>query len=433
MTHTVQPATLRVTDRAATRAPGGPTDVPTSRTTQVCITAPPTGSPVVRLRGRFAPQHGTFALLVRPAEKARGKRTRKTVSVPFFHALGKNLSTVGAYTNQTSEFRAQIAHWFAAYDAKELVVFDAHALYPGTMRAIFEYACTVPRITFACEPGYYERTRDAVHAAGATTTPLAWDTLVHRLPLAPDRNPAPAPSYEMRHLPECDFLLFRHNARVLNTPERFKAINTDYRNAYKHALDLDLADGLDAVVATIARVTADAVTTAPIMVALRATQAALLTRGWLLTAHRDKALGTLCSVRSPNPTDEHWAALHGYVRTARVAGVTLYLLNVPPNDLNAVTIGDVQDALDLGHLRGTPIPDLARPLLKAHLHHRADQDAEPTDPYLNQKGPRRHLEDLIDARRHLGIPIDARFLRGGSLTHAERPIWRFGLDLRNLT
>ena len=123
----------------------GPTGAPLTPQ-QVYITEPPSGSPLPLLQGRFAREHGTFALLVRPAEKVRGKRTRKTVSVPFFHALGKDLSTVGAYTNQTSEFREQIAHWFTAYDARELVVFDAHALYPATMRAIFEYGATVPNI-----------------------------------------------------------------------------------------------------------------------------------------------------------------------------------------------------------------------------------------------------------------------------------------------
>jgi hypothetical protein len=400
--------------------------------------SPPGTSPIPLLRGRFAPEHGTFAVLIRPAEAVRGKRTRKTVAIPFFHALGKNLATVGSYTNQSSEFRSQIAHWFAAYDAQELVVFDAHAMFPATMAAIFEYAATVPRITFACEPGYGQRTRDAVHAAavtgvnlGVTSTWLDWDTLVDRLPVAPTVIAPPPAPYTMRHLPVCDFLLFRNQARLTNEPAVFDAIDDDYRRAYTAALDVEPT--LDAVVTMVAAVTREATDTAPIMVALRATQVALLARGWLLTAHQDKAMGTLCAIRPPNPTDAHWRSLHGYVRTQRVAGVALYLLNVAPDDLNTVTISDVEIALNTGVLGSTPIPDLARPLLKAQLHHRRSEGAEPGDGYLNQRGPRRHLEDLIDARRHLGIPIDARFLRNGTLTHTERPIWRFGLDLRNLT
>lgn len=135
------------------------------------IAEAPGGSPPALLHGRFANEHGTFALLIGPAEKTRSKTTRKTVSIPFFHALGKNLRTVGGYTGQTSEFRAQIQHWFAAYEARELVVFNAVVLCPGTMRAIFEYAATVKRITFVTEPGDYEKTRNAVHAAGITTKP----------------------------------------------------------------------------------------------------------------------------------------------------------------------------------------------------------------------------------------------------------------------
>lgn len=379
----------------------------------------------------FSAEHGTFALLIGAAEKVRGKRTRKTVSIPFFHCLSKNLGTVGSYTGQTSEFRSQIQHWFTAYDARHLVVFNGEVLFPATMEAVFEYAATVPEITFVCEPGGYERTLAAVQATGITATRLPWNDLLDRLPVIPPPEPLPEPAYGMEDLPTVDFLLFRHHARTLNEPDRFAAIDADYRTAYSAALSVE--PDLDTVVAMLAEVTRHATDTAPIMVALRATQVALLTRGWLLNAHQDKAIGTLCSVRSPNPTDTHWRALHGYVRTQRVAGVTLYLLDVPPDDLNTITVGDVDGFLRDGHLRGQPIPDLARPLLKAHLSFRRAESAEDNDPYLNQKGPRRHLEDLIDARRHLGIPIDARFLRGGSLTHTQRPIWRFGLELRDLT
>lgn len=398
---------------------------------KVHVSEPPAPNPPALLRGRFSAEHGTFALLIGAAEKVRGKRTRKTVSIPFFHCLGKNLGTVGSYTGQTSEFRAQIQHWFAAYDARHLVVFNGEVLFPATMEAVFEYAATVETVTFVCEPGGYERTRTAVQAAGIATTRLPWEDLLDRLPVVPDPEPLPEPAYGMEHLPNVEFLMFRHHARTLNTPERFAAIDADYRNAYQAALTVE--PDLDTIVAMLAEVTRHATVTAPIMVALRATQVAMLTRGWLLTAHQDKAIGTLCSVRSPNPTDAHWRALHGYVRTQRVAGVALYLLDVPPDDLNTVIVGEVEGFLRDGHLRGRPIPDLARPLLKAHLSFRRAENAGDADAYLNQKGPRRHLEDLIDARRHLGIPIDARFLRGGSLTHTQRPIWRFGLELRDLT
>lgn len=397
----------------------------------VFISESPTGNPPALLKGRFSPHAGTFALLVGPAEKARTKRTRKTISIPFFHCLGKNLRTVGSYTGQSSEFRAQIQHWFAAYDAQHLVVFNAAALYPATMAAVFEYAATVPTITFVCEPGAYERTRAAVHAAGVTTTRLDWEDLTDRLPVIAEPAQVVQPGYDLSHLPVTDFLLFRHGARTLNTPERFAAIDTDYRAAYTAALTIE--PDLDTVVATLAKVTRHATVTAPIMVSMRATQAALLTRGWLLTAHQDKAMGTLCSVRSPNPTEAHWRALHGYVRTPRVAGVTLYLLDVPPGDLNTVTVGEVETYLATGCVGDQPIPDLARPLLKAHLHYRRSEGATSDDPYLNQKGPRRHLEDLIDARRHLGIPIDARNLHGVALSHTHRAIWRFGLELRDMT
>lgn len=398
---------------------------------KVYISECPSGSPPALLRGRFAADHGSFALLIGTAEKVRGKRTRKSVSIPFFHCLGKNLGTVGSYTGQTNEFRSLIQHWFTAYDAKHLVVFNGEVLYPGTMSAVFEYAAPVPDVTFVCEPGTYEKTRAAVHATGVATTRLDWDDLLKRLPRVPQPQPLPEPTYDMHHLPVTDFLLFRYEARILNTPEVFSAIDADYRRAYRHALEVET--DLDAVVAMIANVTSTATITAPIMVALRATQAALLTRGWLLSANQDKAIGTLCAVRSPNPTKAHWRAIQGYVRTDRAAGVTLYLLDVPPGNLNNITLGDIATVLKVGHIDGRAIPDDALPMLKAHLSWRRSQGADDADPFLNQKGERRHLEDLIDARRHLGIPIDARFLRGGKLSHTHRPIYRFGLELRDLT
>ena len=238
-------------------------------------------------------------------------------------------------------------------------MFNGEVLYPPTVEAVFEYAAPVEAVTFVCEPGGYARTRAAIHAAGITTTRLPWDDLLARLPLVPDPVPLPEPDYTMDHLPAVDFLLFRHQARTLNTPERFAAIDADYRTAYQAALDVE--PDLDTVVAMIADVTRHATVTAPIMVALRATQAALFTRGWLLGAHQDKAIGVLCSVRSPNPTDAHWRALHGYVRTPRAAGVALYLLNVPLDDLNTITVGDIETFLDEGHMNGRPHPDLGPP------------------------------------------------------------------------
>lgn len=408
------------------------------------ITEAPAPNPPALLRDAFSREAGTFALFVPPAGTVRNKQTRKTLGIPFFDCLGKNLGLVGAYTVTTPEFRHQIEHWFSAYNARHLVVFNGDALAKGGVEAVLEYAAPVPQVTFVAEPGQHEKVRRAVQAAEVPVSRLAWDDLLNALPDLPQSHRTIGPNartasavpgetpvpYEMGHLPTVDFLLFRHQARTLNTPERFAAIDADYRAAYKAALDFEPEQA--AVIAGIAEVTREATSTAPIMVALRATQAALLTRGWLLAAHPDKAIGTLCAIRPPRPTDDHWRALHGYVRTARVAGVALFLLDVPPGDLNAITVGDVAGFLREGAVRGRPIPALARPLLQVHHSVRISQGAAPGDPYLNQKGARRHHEDLIDARRHLSIPIDARQLHS-TLAHSHRALWRIGLELRDLT
>ena len=68
---------------------------------EIYISEPPAPNPPALLRGRFSKETGTFALLIGPAEKARSKRTRKTISIPFFHCLEKNLGTIGSFTAQT--------------------------------------------------------------------------------------------------------------------------------------------------------------------------------------------------------------------------------------------------------------------------------------------------------------------------------------------
>ncbi len=396
---------------------------------KIFLTAPPSGGAPALLGGRFDPMAGTCAVVVGPSETQK-KLTRKSVAFPVFRALGKNSSLVGSYTNSTNEYRSYIATWFAAYPVNELVVFNGKVMSHGTLAGFFEYAATVPHVTFVAEPGQLEATRSTLWAAGYTAEPLDWDELLTRIPALPPTPPPAPPVYEMHHLPVCDFLLFRNRARTLNTPERFTGIDHDYQRAYTTALGVE--PDLDAVIDAMSDLCRDAATTAQMLVILRGTQQALLARGWFLGAHADRTLGTLSSIKPPNPTDADWQALHGYTTTRRPATAALYLLDVPRNTLGNVTMTHVDQWLTDDTINGRPIPPLARVIVRAHHLRRSDEGAEPGDPYLGHNGPTGLVEDLTQTRRHTGIPIDARPLRHDT-THTTRPLLRLGLELRSLT
>lgn len=399
----------------------------------VYLASPPENtSPVSSLSGRFDRFQGAIPILIRPADKNRRRITTKNVNLSLFHALGKDLRTVGSYAAETLALRQQTQAWLHAYNTHTAVIFDGHFLTDAVMRDLIDYLTPVTRVVFACEPGQAEHIRKTLANTGTHATDTDWNTLQGWLPTPGSayRPATPPPAYTLDDLPRSDFLTFRHDARRLNEPRTWEAIDQDYRAAYKRALDveLDLAD----IIRTLAHTTAEATSTGPLLVALRATQAALLTRGTLLAAHADKALGTLAAIKPTKPTDQHWLALNGYLGTARGAGAALYLLDTPPDQLNDVRLDDIATWLDSNQVNSHTLHPLARPLLAAHLHTRTTGHATGSNSYLNRPG-RSAIDDLIDARRHLGIPIDARNLKPAHIAHTHRPLYRFGLELRNLT
>lgn len=247
-----------------------------------------------------------------------------------------------------------------------------------------------------------------------------------------ESSDGPPDGYTFANLPTVDFLVFRHTARQINTPSVFAGIDRDYVNAYRAATDVE--PNIDAVLAHLDTITWPAHTTAPILVAIKATQAALFRRGWILRARSDALIGTLTSVRHPRPLEQNWTALRAYIRPERSAAVTLYLLGVPAPDLPTLTVADVAHALDVGTLNGRAIPTAARPLLTAELLRRTSEGHAQTDPYLTLPpvNPRRHMEFIIDARRDLDLPIDGRGIRTANATQQTRLLYTLGLDLKEL-
>jgi hypothetical protein len=406
----------------------------------IVVTETPSGSiPPVEVAGRFDPDRGSLQIQFSPTDRTPG-----AVALTLLDALGKDLRVTGSHAVRTAEHRIYAPIWVRAQAIHTVAVVNAQSLRPDTVEHLIAMIRTVEDLILVCEPGHapstVSRFRTLTHR-GHPVAPTPWHQFEHTCPKhAPRAVPVPRDGYALGHLPPTDFTLFRDACRRVNSHHRFAAIDAEYVWFYKAGKTVP--PDIDSVIDHIADITREATTTAPILVAVRATQNALFDRGWLLQAQADKLLGTLTSVRHPKPTPEHWRALLTYIRPERAATVALYLLGVPTTALNTRSVADIRSAVTQGSISDQPIPKAAIPLLTAELLRREHEHASADDSYLNLRGARRHLEILIDARRDLAIPIDARRdlaipidgrnLRDDHLKQSTRPLYRLGLKVSRL-
>lgn len=395
----------------------------------ILVTEPPIGTiPHRALANRFDLDTGGLALHL-PLEARR----IGPIGLAILQAMGKDLTVTGGNAVRNDEHTRYAPVWSAAHGIRHVAVLDGQRVTAAMAHHLRALLGPDTEIVAVCESGTARRTHRLLNRDGADAHALDWDQFLTAHPVqAPPTTTGPDRRYTMGHLPSVDFLAFRHTARQVNTADVFAAIDADYVTAYKAATTID--PDIDAVLAHLDETTWTATSTAPILVAIKATQAALFRRGWLLRARPDQLTGTLCTVRHPRATDHDWRALRAYIRPERSAATALFLLNVAAPDIPAVTIADIDTALATGTLNGEPIPDLARPLLTAELLRRRTEGHPDTAPYvtLPPVNPRRHLEFIIDARRDLDLPIDGRTIRTENAAQRTRLLYTLGLDLRSL-
>lgn len=396
----------------------------------ILVTEPPIGTiPHGALANRFGLDTGGLALHL-PLEARR----IGPIGLAILQAMGKDLTVTGGNAVRNDEHTRYAPVWASAHNLRNVAVLDGQRVTAAMAQHLRTLLGSSTEIVAVCESGTARRTVRLLNRDGADAHPLDWDDYVADHPVqTPPAGSRPEHRYAMDHVPPVDFLLFRHTARQANTADVFAAINADYTTAYKAATTV--TPDIDAVLAHLDETTWTAISTAPIVVAIKATQAALFHRGWILRARSDQLTGTLCTVRHPRATDHDWRKLRAYIRPERSAATALFLLNVAAPDIPSVTIADIDTALATGALNGEPIPDLARPLLTAELLRRRTEGHPETDPYLTLPpgNPRRHLEFIIDARRDLDLPIDGRTIRTDNATQRTRLLYSLGLDLRSLT
>jgi hypothetical protein len=392
------------------------------------LTEAPNGTiPHRDLADRFDLDWGTLALHLKLEDRRIGP-----IALTLLETMGKTLQVTGGNAVRTVEHVAHAPIWARAHNLTTVAVLDAQNL---TVAMVRHLNTLLPDVTLVgvCDHGTYDTAHRVLQWGGGTVHPLPWDQFDQDHPHRPAPTlPPPTDGYTMADLPHVDFLMFRHTARQLNDADRFTAIDEHYRDAYTAAHTVEPT--IDAVIAHLDTITWPAHTTAPVVVAVRATQAALFKRGWLLRVRTDQLIGNLSSVRHPRPTDRDWKALRAYIRPERSAATALYLLGMSARDIPTLTIGDVEAALEAGTLQGRAIPDLARSLLMAEALRRRAEGHDTADPYLTLPAvnDRRHLEFIIDARRDLDMPIDARQIRNHTYGQSARTLNSLGLEIRSL-
>lgn len=393
----------------------------------LAIAEAPLGTiPHRELANRFDIDRGSLLLHLAVNEISPG-----AIALTLLQAMGKDLRVTGGHSVRTDEHRTYAPIWAGAHNLTVVALLDAQQLRPAAIQRARGMLPHDTTLTLVCEPGQRERTRRRLQRYNLVSEPVEWADWLSAHPTVPQEERSTTDHYGLDHLPLADFLTFRHACRALNGSERFTAIDADYRRTYNAATAVPATTG--AVIDHLADVTTDATSTAPMLVALRATQAAFFARGHLLHAHTDRILGVLSCNRAPQPADHDWRALRAYTRPERSAVAALYLLGVQANALLTVTVARIADALDRNSIDKRAIPPLARPLLATQLARRIAEGATSDDVYLNLRGARRHLEILIDARRDLGLPIDGRNLRDDDTSNATRLLHRLGLELRSLS
>lgn len=354
------------------------------------------------------------------------------MALTLLQTMGKRLDVTGGYSVRQVEHVEYAPFWSQAHDLTDVAVLNAQSLTSAMVRHLHQLLPGV-RLTGISEPGTGRRTTATLRWESGEVIPLPWDEFDQAHPRLPLVDEVVTEPYGISDLPYVDFLTFRATTRALSTPQVFAAVDADYRRAYQAATSVE--PSLDALIEHLDAVTWEARTTAPLVVAIRATQAALFARGWLMKVRTDQLLGTLTSERHPRPLDSDWRALRAYIRPERSATAALYLLGTPAATIPEITIADIDKALTSGCLNGHPIPTLAKPLLHAELLRRRADGQPDNAPYLRLPpgNPRRHLEFIIDARRDLHLPIDGRQIRNRTHSHSIRTINSLGIDLRTLT
>ena len=344
------------------------------------------------------------------------------------------LAALGAREDIRSSARGRLdddAHaviWLAAHRTRTVVCASPQPLKTATLEHLAGLCAAAGNdLRLACDTGHARRTTDRLGAVGATS--VGWDDAVAALPPAaphpaePD-PPDPAEWDGRTALPRTDFTAFRDDCRRLLPPDQHAAVDALYAATARRVRDDPADPGEVAVYSSLGRDLDACATLDEALTVLRATQAGLFARGWLLTADTDKTISGLCDEDRPLPlTPAQWRSLRAYRLPARAAACAL---NAAGLSTAQIEHAHVVDAADDG-----PIADAsphAMPYLRAQRLLRLSEGAALEDRLIDM--PLASITAALrDARRDLGLRLAARVAADDA---ARSSRWRVSLGLRLL-
>ncbi len=356
-----------------------------------------------RLAALNDPDTGRIAVSVRP-----GIRRGSWLGQDLLRCLGGRTDVTGAGRNM-DEGWAWLPAWFRGYHVRELLVLHAEILLPRLLDPLLLLTASLDLDLWLLS----ERLSDeqALHRQTWTTDTLSWSDLTWPWPARshPDPPEEPFPA-----VPDADFVRFRAVARDTLSAESFLRVDRLYSAELARGLAFARDGSItkrscrDALAALVARCR----TLPEMTTALRALQAALFRKGWLLHADLRQLLNRWDGVVAPDPVA--WSALRAYRQPWRGAVCVLAGAGCSIEQMQALRMRDVVcDGSELS-IEGEriSIERAASVLLRAQRELRRTDGATDDDLFLVRSdrplGDRPIVQLLAAAARETGVVLISR-------------------------
>ncbi len=393
--------------------------------TGVLVTEAPEGTRPHALVRHADPDLRTAFLVARPDD---GRPSGPAQDI--LRALGVRDNVVAA-KGTSSEHSKLAVVWLAAHRTRTVVVSSPQPLKDDALREYAELSSAAGSdLLLVCDAGHARNTTNRLRCWGAEQT--TWDTAAGTLPparahAAVAATPDPVEWDRQVTLPRADFTLFRDACRRLLPPDRFGPVDTLYKQTAHRVLTDPRAPMQQHVFEELTAEFDRSPTLDHCITVLRATQAALFRRGWLLGADLGKVIARLTSENRTMPlTDAQWRSLRAYRSPARSAACALAASGYGNTESLRLTLVDTaEDSPAMNAVNA-----LALPYLRAQRLSRYGEGAQEHEGYFDL-GKTALSNALKDARRTLGLPL--AYNHTGSPGTRGKPQDAFGFSLLDVT
>lgn len=324
----------------------------------VLVTELPTGHTPGTLTPAHDPTLRVVHLLARPAMTKAASLAHDVLV-----GMGKSSDVTGGSHRDGRDISTRVAPWLLAHRTQWIVVFGAQDIRANLLPIGLLDAALAggARVLLVAEPRQRAVVLDAVAGYG-TTAPVDYrewaaqhDVVLG--PAAPEQPEAAAGGFawDTVELPQVGWPWFRARCRDQLPPEQFAEVDALYRHTLQtvraqfqdYPRWVDQPRRLDPrpVVDILGPLLRDRYTRAEGALVLKAAQAALFSRGYLLRADVDTLLNLLVDGDRPTPlTDRQWRSLRAYQQAWRSAACAFAASGWSVKETTAVTMHDIESA-----------------------------------------------------------------------------------------